>query len=588
MLGLQDTLATTSGSGSGSGSGSDTETDTDDEVQEELDPFADVVKEARQREEEEAARLREVERVREAAKNDKKKSKSSKKRQRSPASTSTPASKKPRGQEATSAAPDQSVLMLGTKKGDGKKPAAISDNSATPGNSNSPAPPHEKQASRKSSKHGKKKKKRDQSSSSSSSTEVSDSSEEEENEVTEEKEKEKKKKSKKKKSHKKGSESEDDASKLVSGLMSLVRRKKKKGKKSKKRSRSSSNSSSSDSDTDCSPVMTEKLWKLRDNGVDVVDMDLRHLLRVPTSDPDTWFKPPFKSKVSRPIRGASLNMEPSLGHSRVHDTTVRRCHDRTALLTTKMLLGKNADISLKDAKVMKIDDDKVSYSRSWASPESVSEIAEAVQNFVSLVYYTRCYSYEAIAISRSLHDSGWLLGAVSSEREQLDLLETLLDKLLSRNSQRARTGLPPMQYEQVRAATKSFLHSKGKSEAGLYGVDPYAGKRKLTDEARMKQDIEASLTAKFKSWNKADGPVRERRQKVKNEDKKKKKEGSDGASKVSKLCKDFNSQSGCSSQGDCAKGEHKCSRRKGDFVCQRTGHNRLDCDHPKLVKDGGH
>ena len=48
------------------------------------------------------------------------------------------------------------------------------------------------------------------------------------------------------------------------------------------------------------------------------------------------------------------------------------------------------------------------------------------------------------------------------------------------------------------------------------------------------------------------------------------------------------SQSGCSSQGDCAKGEHKCSRRKGDFVCQRTGHNRLDCDHPKLVKDGGH
>ena len=585
---MQDTLATTSGSGSGSGSGgSDTETDSNEEEGEELDPFADAVEEARQREEQEAARQREEVRAREAAKNSKKKHKSSKKRQRSPASTSTPASKKTGGSGATPAAQDQSVLMLGTKKGDGKKAAAISTDSATPGNPDAPAPPTEKHSSKKTSKHGKKKRRRDPSSSS-SSTEASDSSDEEEKEVAEEKDP-KKKRSKKKKSHRKADPgSEDEASKFVSGLMSLVRKKKKKSKKSKKRSRSSSSSSSSDSEADCSPVMTEKLWELRDNGVDVVDMDLRHLLRVPTSDPDVWFKPPFKSKVSRPIRGASLNMEPSLGHSRVHDTTVRRCHDRTALLTTKMLLGKNADISLKDAKVMKIDDDKVSYSRSWASPESVSEIAEAVQNYVSLVYYTRCYSYEAIAISRSLHDSGWLLGAVSSEKEQLDLLETLLDKLLSRNAQRARTGLPPMQYEQVRAATKSFLHSKGKSEAGLYGVDPYAGKRKLTDEARMKQDIEASLTAKFKNWNKQDGPVRDRRQKNKNEDKKKRDKGSDGASKVSKLCKDFNSQSGCSSQGDCAKGEHKCSRRKGDFVCQRTGHNRLDCDHPKLVKDGGH
>ena len=113
------------------------------------------------------------------------------------------------------------------------------------------------------------------------------------------------------------------------------------------------------------PVLTEKLWKLRDNGVDILDMDIRHLLRTPTSSPETWFKPPFRGRVSRPIRGANLNMEPCLGHARVHDTTIRRCHDRTALLTTRMLLSKNADVSLKDAKVMKIGDDKISYDRKW-------------------------------------------------------------------------------------------------------------------------------------------------------------------------------------------------------------------------------
>ena len=84
-----------------------------------------------------------------------------------------------------------------------------------------------------------------------------------------------------------------------------------------------------------------------------------------------------------------------------------------------------------------------------AAPEHVSEIAEAVQNYISIVHYTRNYSFEALAIARSFHDSGWLLGVVSSEKEQLELLESLFDKMLSRNAQRARTSLPPMTHEQV-------------------------------------------------------------------------------------------------------------------------------------------
>jgi hypothetical protein len=54
-------------------------------------------------------------------------------------------------------------------------------------------------------------------------------------------------------------------------------------------------------------------------------------------------------------------MEPSLGHARIHDTTVRRCHDRCSTITTKMLLSKNADVSIRDSKVMKISGDKVNY-----------------------------------------------------------------------------------------------------------------------------------------------------------------------------------------------------------------------------------
>ena len=62
------------------------------------------------------------------------------------------------------------------------------------------------------------------------------------------------------------------------------------------------------------------------------------------------------------------------------------------------------------------------------------------------------FSYEGIALSRALHDYGWFLGISSNEREQMELLENGIDKILARNSQRARTSLPPMTYEQIRAA----------------------------------------------------------------------------------------------------------------------------------------
>ena len=113
----------------------------------------------------------------------------------------------------------------------------------------------------------------------------------------------------------------------------------------------------------------------------------------------------------------------------------------------------------------------MSCDRKWSPPEAAWEVAEAVSNLSILVYYTRNYSYEAHAISRAYHELGWLLGASVSEKEQLEMLETSLDKILARNSQRARSTppRPPLTYEQVRAAIHTYLHSKGKPDSGLYG-----------------------------------------------------------------------------------------------------------------------
>ena len=185
--------------------------------------------------------------------------------------------------------------------------------------------------------------------------------------------------------------------------------KKDKRKKKKRRSRSSSSDDSSSSSEDEVEMIDETIH-LVDDGVSAVDIELRHHLRTPTGAPDSWWKLPFKSNVSRPVRGGSLNMEPALGHARVHDASVRRIHHRTSLVTLRMLLSKNADISLKDSKLVSTNGDKLSLDRNWKAPEHAWEIAEGVLNFCTIISYVRGYSYEAQALLRALHDYGWFLG----------------------------------------------------------------------------------------------------------------------------------------------------------------------------------
>ena len=116
-----------------------------------------------------------------------------------------------------------------------------------------------------------------------------------------------------------------------------------------------------------------------------------------------------------------------------------------------------------------------------------------------------------------------------------------------------------------------------------FTVDPYAGKRKITEEARIQESVKTSLLADLKAagWTKQPNrPVKESRKEGKKD---KKKDGKGGDAKVSRLCPDFNTASGCSVTGEsCPKGQHRCSRRSGDFVCLRSGHGKQACDHPKL------
>ena len=242
---------------------------------------------------------------------------------------------------------------------------------------------------------------------SSSSEEEEDSEEGEAEAMASEVEDEEPKRKKKSKKRKRDSDSDSDVKAFIKGFAKMAK-KSKKSKKKKKRSRSSSSDSSASEEEEL--VLIDKKVHVKDNGVDVLDMDLRHSLRTPTGEPANWWRPPFKSRVSRPIRGAGLSMEAALGPARVNDATIRRAHDRASCLTTRMLLTRNADVSIKDSKTLKVEGNTISSDRKWAPPEEVWEVVEALQNYVTLTYYIRNYSFEGLAIQRCLHDFGYFLG----------------------------------------------------------------------------------------------------------------------------------------------------------------------------------
>ena len=205
----------------------------------------------------------------------------------------------------------------------------------------------------------------------------------------EEEEPKKKKKSKKRKKDA-DRDSDSDMKAFLKGVARMAKKSKKiKKKKKKKRSRSSSSNSSASKEDEV--VLFDKKVHVKDNGVDVVNMELRHCLRTPSSEPATWWRPPFKSKVSRPIRGAGLSMEATMGSARVNDAT-------------------NADVSIKDSKTLKVEGNTISSDCKWSAPEEAWEIAEAIQNYVTLTYYIRNNSFEGLAIQRCFHDFGLFFG----------------------------------------------------------------------------------------------------------------------------------------------------------------------------------
>ena len=106
-------------------------------------------------------------------------------------------------------------------------------------------------------------------------------------------------------------------------------------------------------------------------------------------------------------------------------------------------------------------------------------------------------------------------------------------------------------------------------------MDPYAGRKRISDEARIKDTVTAAVVKDLVARGVHQPGNHNKPRKEKKKDKLTARRVLD-----KKCCPDFNSQGGCK-QEDCKKGLHKCSKRSGEYVCLRN-HAAMNCDNARL------
>ena len=204
-------------------------------------------------------------------------------------------------------------------------------------------------------------------------------------------------------------------------------------------------------------ILVEETIHLKDNSVDILDLDTRAKLRVPNAAADSWWVKAWTSqKLTSPIRGASLYLENIQGANRPNDDIIMKFHDRSSPIKLLHFASKNVDVSDDSSTVTHSKGKTWVMKKDWQKLESMEEVVDAVENWSSLVFMVRWMSHEALAFKRVMTDMRWLSGLGKDEKEQVSWVEETANSVLSANVQRAGQGRPPMVYEEIRKKVSHY------------------------------------------------------------------------------------------------------------------------------------
>ena len=278
------------------------------------------------------------------------------------------------------------------------------------------------------------------------------------------------------------------------------------------------------------------------------------------------WKERFKSlgRKAKPARD-TLDWEP-MGTLTVANATIKRMHDRGAILTIKMFFPMNHDVSSRSAKISYkgTDGDFVKETLNYLEPHEPWQIVE------SLSIYTMCLAriwpddWSGHALTNILIKYRWLATCGKSRSSQVKILIDFINNVMSTNATYGRQNRQPASYAKIEEIMSNRIWSRGiNRERCQTGPDPWSS---YPDGGRIPKNHEQQLApgsahaqpdTKQGKRGKGPGASKGKTQKA---------EGNH--------CRGFNSAAGCSQTSAQCKYKHACSRSiDSNRYCNKTDHN---------------
>ena len=251
-------------------------------------------------------------------------------------------------------------------------------------------------------------------------------------------------------------------------------------------------------------TLTNGMVHVHDNNSTVIDLNIRQLLHNPNGDPSEWWDSKKMKKVTRPIVAQNLHLS-HLMPGRINKATIKKCHDRSELITCKALSSNNSGVHGEKKISYKLQDNEddttmLLGSRSYVDCKTVYETIDSVFNYAAIIFQIRPFSYEALSLLRALHHIRYFYGVTDEPKTQKLLLEKYLGEVFAYNQRRGSESKHPATFRKLCEMAKEVVVLCGHSTDRLMAVvDPYCGKKtsapnkKMEDLEKENKDLRAQL-----------------------------------------------------------------------------------------------
>ena len=246
---------------------------------------------------------------------------------------------------------------------------------------------------------------------------------------------------------------------------------------------------SDESESGQEPVMVEfDQYKVRDNGVNRLDMVLRNALRTINAKPRKYYK-----HFSRKVKPAVETLENEhLTNTMINPKIMKKVHDRGAYLELRFFDQNNISVETRAPKAsFSATSGNVvgTLSADWMEPQTIWATVDAVLNYCIAVYGVRQEDYSPWVLMKCLHDLRYFAVCMNM-KQQKKVLTDFVNSFFRKNEVLGRKNEPPMDIKAAMDIASASLTKAGihHMSSNILAVEPYSGS-KLTELEEKDQEL---------------------------------------------------------------------------------------------------